>query len=78
MESSPNSKAAAHGSEHVQSLASHSVTPSHTMTKLKHSSLWITDTSGNVNQYLAYTSTRLSAPDDVRSRYRENPLSWYI
>ena len=50
----PSSKAAANGSEHVQSLASHGVALSHTVTKLTLSSSWITDASGNVNQYLQY------------------------
>ncbi len=56
----PSSQAAAYGYKHAGSMASHGVAWSHTVTKLKHSSLWITDASGNVNQYLAYTSTRLS------------------
>ncbi len=56
----PNSQAVAYGYEYIQSMASHGVAQSHTVTKLKHSSSWITNEGGNVNQYLAYTSTMLS------------------
>ncbi len=50
----PSSKAVAYGYKYVQSLASQGVALSHTVTELKHSASWITDNSGNVNQYLAY------------------------
>ena len=55
-----SSKAAAYGDKHVQSLASHSVAISQSVTKLTLSSSWITDVSGSVNQYIADTSTTLS------------------
>jgi RHS repeat-associated protein len=56
---SPNSYTAAYGYKYMydgfggSAQASHGVSPRHTVTELGSSS-WITDGSGNVNQYLAY------------------------
>ncbi len=47
----PNSKAAAYGYEHVESMASHGVALSHTVTKLEHSCSWISDASWELNYH---------------------------
>ncbi len=50
-EPAPSSKAAAYGSEHVESMASHGVALSHTVTKLTLSSSWISDASWELSYH---------------------------